>query len=100
MEFPEALVAVIGTVMSFSMLITWITYGHQRKMAELKLKLQAGAGNSTSEELRALKKQVEELRDTTTRYDMSFDTALQRIESRVTQIEQSKTAESVNVQRN
>ena len=38
-------------------------------------------------ELRALREQMTELLDMTTRYDMSFDAALQRMESRMAHVE-------------
>src|SRR5438105_8472680 len=60
---------------------------HQRKLLEARARL----GNQDSavvSELQNLKRELQELRDTTTRYDMSFDTALQRIESRVSHVEQ------------
>ena len=55
------------------------------KKDALKMQLKAGQNvdGKVMEELTALKQQIAELRDTTTRYDMSFDSALQRIESRV-----------------
>ncbi|HEV2474184.1 MAG TPA: hypothetical protein VGS41_16020, partial [Chthonomonadales bacterium] len=39
-------------------------------------------------EIDALRTQVTSLRDTTTQYDLSFDTALHRIESRIDRVEQ------------
>ena len=41
-------------------------------------------------EIAALRAQVTDLRDTTTQYDLSFDTALQRMERRVEQMEQQQ----------
>jgi hypothetical protein len=41
-------------------------------------------------EVAALRAQIMELRDTTTQYDLSFDTALQRMERRVEQMEQQQ----------
>ena len=40
----------------------------------------------------ALRREVGDLRDTATRYDVSFDTALQRIEARVDFLENSRMA--------
>jgi len=45
------------------------------------------AGQETLAAVEGLRKEVAELRDLTTRYDLSFDTALQRLESRVGQLE-------------
>ena len=64
---------------------------HQRKLLEARARL-GNQDSSTLEELQRLRKEVQELRDTTTRYDMSFDTALQRLESRVANVEQRQSS--------
>lgn len=64
---------------------------HYRRMAEMKLKAQEQANAGVLNELREIKDQMAEIRDTTTRYDLSFDAALQRIESRVGSLEQRVT---------
>ena len=61
---------------------------HRQKLAELRMKGLAEADAATVTELRELKKELAELRDTSTRYDMSFDTALQRMEARLGGLEQ------------
>jgi hypothetical protein len=81
---PEIIVPVMGIICVIGLPI-WTA--HQRSMMAMKLKLKDGANDSTVAEVRALKEQIAELRDTTTRYDMSFDAALQRIESRVSHVE-------------
>lgn len=68
-----------------------IILNHYRKLAEMKLKAQERANEDVLNELRALKNQMADLRDTTTKYDLSFDAALQRIESRVGSLEQRVT---------
>lgn len=75
------LAAIIG--------IFWLPIwtNHQRKMLEMRLKMNEQGDSSVVSELRDLKAQLADLRDTTTRYDMSFDSALQRIESRVGNLE-------------
>lgn len=40
------------------------------------------------QELAALREEVSALRDTSTQYDLSFDTALQRVEQRISRVEQ------------
>jgi len=64
---------------------------HQRKMMEMRLQIRDQADQSVLTELRDLRNQMAELRDTTTKYDLSFDAALQRIESRVGRLEQRVT---------
>ncbi len=63
---------------------------HQRKLIELQIlagKNPSISQNNTSE-LQDILTQLHELRDTTTRYDMSFDSALQRLEGRMSRMEQ------------
>ncbi len=45
---------------------------------------------SLRDEMAALRQQVTDLRDTTTQYDLSIDTNLQRLERRVDQMEQQQ----------
>src|SRR5438034_1252561 len=75
-----AVVLIVGT----GLVAVWGE--HQRKLLEARARL----GNQDSavvSELQKLKRELQELRDTTTRYDMSFDAALQRIENRVNHLE-------------
>jgi hypothetical protein len=65
-----------------------IFFHHQRKMLEIKMKSQGPDSPNLASELREIKNQMAELRDTTTRYDMSFDSALQRLENRMGNVEQ------------
>src|SRR6185503_7602184 len=75
----------------FAVPIVAIVTSHHRKIMEMKMKMGGSGDNKVVEELKELKQQMAELRDTTTRYDISFDAALQRIESRVGNLE-SKVA--------
>jgi hypothetical protein len=56
-----------------------------------RLKVQRAQGNVNGDTLRAiedLRKEVAELRDTTTRFDMSFDAAITHLEQRMDRVEQ------------
>lgn len=62
-------------------------------LAQLRTQQQGGEGlqreiHALRDELTMVREQLRELKDTTTQYDISFDTALQRIDRRVTNIEQ------------
>ena len=65
------------------------------ELAQLKAQQQVG-GNAAPEvaalrqEVSALRQELHSLRDTSTQYDMSFDTALQRVEQRIGRIEQNQ----------
>jgi hypothetical protein len=71
----------------------------QARIAELQMMRGQGVDGNVASEIRQLREQLHELRDTTTRYDMSFDSALQRLESRVSHLEtqQRETSAQVNV---
>jgi hypothetical protein len=84
---PDEIIALVGIIAVFGIPIVAILTSHQQKMAKLRSESHQGADGRVLEELQSLKQQMAELRDTTTRYDMSFDAALQRIESRVGSIE-------------
>jgi len=66
--------------------ITAIYTSHKRSLIEMQLKMGRGDQNVLAE-IAEIKRQITEIRDTSTRYDMSFDAALQRIESRVGNLE-------------
>jgi len=83
MEFVS-LVAVLGF---FGIPLSAIWGHNRRKMMELKLRVNQGEDASVRSAVDALRAEVRALRDTTMQYDISFDSALQRVESRVDQME-------------
>ena len=81
-------IGLVAIVMTFGVPLTVIWTHHQRKMAELQLKLrQGGQDNTLRASVEALREEVRALKDTTMQYDLSFDTALQNIENRVQSME-------------
>ena len=83
MEFVS-LVAVLGF---FGIPLSAIWGHNRRRMMELKLRINQGDDASVKAAIEALRAEVRTLRDTTMQYDISFDSALQRVESRVDRIE-------------
>ena len=80
-------IGLVAVVLIFGMPFVGIITAHHRKLMEMKLKMGAQLQSTSSSEFLELRRAIDELRDTTTRYDISFDAALQRIESRVGHLE-------------
>lgn len=74
-----------------AMLIALPFYGmwshHKRKMEELRLQSQGTVNHQMRAEMDALRAEIQQLRDTSMQYDLSFDAALQRVEQRVGHVE-------------
>ncbi len=61
---------------------------HKRHLEEIKARQRVQINEETKAAIEALREEFKALRDTTTQYDVSFDTALRRLESRVGHLEQ------------
>jgi len=68
-------------------LALYFDYAH--KMAKMKAQSKLAGGTDVDDVLDSIRREIAELRDTATRYDMSFDSALQRLEGRVGNLEQA-----------
>ena len=91
----------------------WSSYNKTRiEIAKIKASKQSPSAGSSYElelmrnDLAAMRQELHALRDTSTQYDISFDTALQRMESRVEHVERrqvnygsdnNKNAEAVSL---
>ena len=89
MDFGSVVVSIVAIGCGTGIITAWIQ--HRSKVAELKLQARAkvetnvqGALDALRQEMRA---EIQTLRDTATQYDLSFDTALQRMERRVEGLE-------------
>ena len=79
---------VSAMVFGLPFYLIW-TY-HKRKLEEIKAKGRSNIDQETRAALEAFRAEIAALRDTTTQYDVSFDTALRRLESRMSQVEQKQ----------
>lgn len=61
------------------------------RLAEKRMDAGHGTAADTSA-IKQLREEIKSLRDTTLQYDLSFDTALQRMEQRVERLEQANGA--------
>lgn len=87
MNLSLLIVLVIGIIFGVGALA--IITEHLQKMAQIRRSHAPDESyDRVMETLTEVQRALKELRDTTSEYDLSFDTALQRIESRVSHIEQ------------
>ena len=88
---------LVAIVLIFGTPLFVILTKHHQKIMEMKLQMGPKSGGPVADELKAVRQEMAELRDTATRYDLSFDAALQRLESRMGNVEQKvKTIEQDN----
>lgn len=85
---PNETLALLIPILALMIPIVAIVTDHQRKLAEIKMRTGTKVTPQVEAELSALRREVAELRDTATNYDMSFDAALTRLEQRVDRVEQ------------
>lgn len=96
-------IGLVAVVLIFGIPLSGIWTYHRRKMMELKLRYQSQqvTGNQNLQAtVAALREEVRSLRDTTTQYDMSFDTALHRMEQRVESLERRTISQTAEASRN
>jgi TolA-binding protein len=89
----EVLIVMICVGLPVSIPIIAIWTGHQRQMAEIKARAGNIQGSGVLDELRqqigALREDLAQLRETSTRFDISVDAALERVEQRLDHVEQT-----------
>lgn len=84
---PGALIGLVSVILIFGIPLSAIWTSHKRKVLEMQLQLRNQGDNNVRAEIEALKQEVRSLRDTSMQYDLSFDTALQRMDHRVEAME-------------
>src|SRR5207248_2929868 len=77
---------LFALILAIPFYVLWTS--HRRKIEEMRLRHKVQIADETKAAIAALRQEFTALRDTTTQYDVSFDTALHRIESRLTNVEQ------------
>lgn len=82
----EALMGIFGMAFTFGWIPMFIYFKHRYRIEELRTRA-GGFSQESLAELRALRQEVERLRDTTTKFDVAFDNALTRLEERVDNVE-------------
>lgn len=97
---PDGAVAILIVLIVFLGIISLVGIASWHKQELEKIRARKGAEGTVqmSEELRAelnaLKEQVLALRDTTTKFDLSFDGALDSLEARMKRVEERQLSQS------
>ena len=93
----DKLLALVGFFGTISMAIYW---GCRIEMEKIRARNRASEESVTQQSLNALREEVERLRDTSTKFDVSFDASLSRLEERVDRLETRAAAAltAVNLQ--
>ena len=84
-------VPLIGVSSIIPMLI-WTH--HRRKMEELRMQGRKLMAEDIRTEFATIRAEIRDLRDTSMQYDLSFDTALQQMDRRMSKIERGSYVES------
>ncbi len=84
---PALLIPIIAISGGLAIPIVAIWTTHKRKVLEMQIQIRGGVDDNVRAELNALREEVRSLRDTSMQYDLSFDTALQRMERRMEMVE-------------
>lgn len=79
-----------GMVLMTPVLIVRMVLAHREKLIALRYRQEGAPG--LVEEMAALRREMSQLRETTGKFDMSFDAALDRLEARVSGLEAARRA--------
>jgi hypothetical protein len=84
---PEHLALMIP-IIAVSIPVVYIWTKHQQKMAEIKAKIGQGNNTDVQAKLDALQRQIIELKDQSSRFDLALDSNQDRLEERVAFLEE------------
>lgn len=68
----------------------------QEHRLEMKLRLQEGKSNSSQAEIDALRREIAALRDTSTQFDVSLSSSVERLEQRMGRVETKVAASNAS----
>lgn len=81
------LTGLVAVIMIFGVPMAAIFTEHRRKLIQMQLEARAQTDNAWREEAAKLRAEINLLRDTSTRYDLSLEDTLQRVEQRLQNVE-------------
>ena len=85
---PQQFMALMIPIIGISIPVVAIVTSYRLKLEEIKARAKNGLSDEVRAELSEMKRQLADLRETTTKFDMSFDAALSRMEERLERVEE------------
>lgn len=82
------LIGLVAVCLIFGPGILAVWSSHKRKLAELEIRKMEAMGSSTNAHLDSLRKELSDLRQTSTGFDLSLDANLQNLQQRIAYLEQ------------
>ena len=96
----EVIIPIVAIVFGCGIPISRIWATHRLQIKQLEIQGGLTQGASSNSEIGQMREELRQLKETALSYDLSFDTALQRMEQRVVGVERSVQAiQSQDVQR-
>jgi hypothetical protein len=87
MRPDEVIIPLFGIAFTMGIPLLAIWTNHVRKLAEIKSRGVQSNDSALRSEVERLRAEVESLRDTTTKFDLSFDSQLTQLETRMERVE-------------
>lgn len=81
-------IALFIPLMALSIPLVAVWTHHLRKIEEIRLKAKGQLSEEVKTELHRMQEEIQSLRNTSTKFDMSFDAALERLEQRMDRVEE------------
>jgi hypothetical protein len=91
--------ALLIPILAVSIPIVAIWTKHQQKMAEIKAQIGQGLNSDVQAKLDALQRQIVELKDQSSRFDLSLDASQDRLEERIAFLEEKNVQNMANINR-
>lgn len=91
------LTGLVAVIMIFGVPMVAVYTEHRRKLLQMQLDAKVQTENGWREEAAKLRNEINALRDTSTRFDLSLEDSLERVEQRLQNVE-IRTLPTVNAE--
>lgn len=99
-NFFEGIAGIIAAAGLFGWIPVMVWWKHRIRLEEIRTQRGAGVNEESISALRELQRELRDLRETSTKFDMSFDAGLDRLEERVGRMEGQNVVPPVVAYRN